>query len=93
MDRESGPRTVGIVRFGVIWSHFGVSGAILVPKSDLNLGQSKIVKKLDDIKEYAIANKMKLNIKKTKLMVFNPSKTIDFEPNINLHDIQIETYQ
>ena len=31
--RERGPRTVGIVHFGVIWSHFGVSEAILVPKS------------------------------------------------------------
>ena len=40
---------------------------------------SEIYKQLIEIQNYAIKNKMKLNIPKTKLMMFNPCKSKDFK--------------
>ena len=51
---------------------------------DFPLESSKVVKQLVNIKEYANDNKMKINIKKTKVILFNPSKKIDFDPQIRL---------
>ena len=33
---------------------------------------------------------MKLNSKKTKVMLFNPSSKIDFQPSVNLGDVPVE---
>ena len=41
----------------------------------LKPGQSKLYDKLKDIQNYAEVNKMKLNVPKTKLILFNPCKS------------------
>ena len=56
----------------------------------LNNETSKVLSKLSDIKNYADNNKMKINIKKTKLMVFNPSITKDFLPHFEVEGTEIE---
>ena len=40
--------------------------------------------------EYAATNDMKLNTKKTKFMLFNNCKTIDFLPSMELEGNDIE---
>ena len=40
--------------------------------------------------KYAEDNHMKLNLKKTKLMLFNPSKSLDFLPQFNIEGNDIE---
>ena len=42
---------------------------------------SKVQKQLNDINEYAIVNEMKVNKKKTKIMLFNNAKNNDFFPS------------
>ena len=39
---------------------------------------------------YAVENKMKINRKKTKLMLFNPGKVKDFMPKFILGDTELE---
>ena len=51
---------------------------------------SKIVKQLDQIRNQANENQMKLNFKKTKIMVFNPCKSLDFKPEISLDGKALE---
>ena len=41
-------------------------------------------------KEYANQNYMKLNYKKTKIMVFNPCRSIDFMPEVTIDDHHLE---
>ena len=43
--------------------------------------------------QYTEAHKMKINTSKTKLMLFNTSKTFDFEPEVQLSGNLIETHQ
>ena len=52
-------------------------------------GVSKVFKQLNDIQDYAESNEMKINFKKTKLMLFNRSKTIDFMPELCLQGNEI----
>ena len=40
--------------------------------------------------EYAQNNKMKLNYKKTKLMLFHPCWSVDFMPELELDNNQLE---
>ena len=56
----------------------------------LNNETSKVFNKLKDIKNYADENKMKINLTKTKLMVFNPSVTKDFLPHFEVEGTEIE---
>ena len=51
---------------------------------------SKIVKQLDQIRNQTNENQMKLNFKKTKIMVFNPCKSLDFKPEISLDGKELE---
>ena len=51
---------------------------------------SEIYKQLIEIQNYAIKNKMKLNIPKTKLMMFNPCKSKDFMPEFKISQTRIE---
>ena len=51
---------------------------------------SQVLCQLRDIKTYADMNQMKINLPKTKLMVFNPSRTKDFLPQFELEDTPIE---
>ena len=52
--------------------------------------ESKVLKQLEDVKMYADQNKMKINYKKTKLMLFNPCNSIDFLPKFELENNHIE---
>ena len=56
----------------------------------LNNEESHVFKQLIEIQNYAESNKMKLNIQKTKLMLFNPCKTKDFMPEIRVNQNRVE---
>ena len=51
---------------------------------------SKISDKLEEIHLYAKQNGMKINLEKTKLMLFNPCHSKDFMPEITVADTRIE---
>ena len=55
----------------------------------LKQGSSRVYDKLNDISEYARSNGMRLNHKKTKLMLFNPCISKDFVPLLSLDGIEI----
>ena len=48
------------------------------------IAKSQVFKQLVKIEEYAENNDMKVNLQKTKLVVFNPCKTVDFMPEFTL---------
>ena len=50
----------------------------------LPVENSRVYKQLIETEEYARINEMKINYKKTKLMVFNPCTSIDFKPEWTL---------
>ena len=56
----------------------------------LPLEQSKVHSQLLKTKKYAIDNEMQLNLKKTKLMLFNPGRIRDFMPNFSMDGKEIE---
>ena len=56
----------------------------------LSPGMSKVYNNLMKTEEYAAENKMKLNYKKTKLMVFNPGKARDFMPRFTCNKNKLE---
>ena len=51
---------------------------------------SKVFNQLLETNKYANENEMKINLKKTKLMMFNPCKQVDFMPKFNLDDCELE---
>ena len=53
--------------------------------------KSRVQEQLNDILEYANENEMKINKRKTKVMVFNTARTRDFTPELNIEDEPIET--
>ena len=55
--------------------------------------KSEIYTQLSKIEEYALANEMKINCKKTKFMLFNPTETYDFIPDYELEGSHIETQE
>lgn len=61
----------------------------------LPTNQSKIHQQIQNINKYAETNQMKLNLEKTKLMIFNTSKNKDFRPCFKINnttlDIEEET--
>ena len=52
--------------------------------------KSKVFKQLHETKLYADQNKMKLNLAKTKLMLFNPCTSKDFMPEMVVENKKIE---
>ena len=52
---------------------------------------SKVFSELKSISEYSEANNMKLNFDKTKFMLFNPTKSFDFIPELIINETYIET--
>ena len=58
-----------------------------MPNQEMN---SSVFQQLVKTKEYADANEMKINYKKTKVMVFNPCTSIDFQPQFVLEDNELE---
>ena len=57
---------------------------------ELKPENSKVYRQLEATKEYALKNKMVLNPKKTKLMLFNPAKRFDFMPSFKINNDEIE---
>ena len=51
---------------------------------------SEVYKQLQKTEEYAKLNDMVINYEKTKLMVFNPCKNIDFSPKMEFGNKQLE---
>ena len=51
---------------------------------------SKVYEQLKEIQQYAVDNKMKLNLPKTKLMLFNPCKSKDFMPEFEIENTRID---
>ena len=56
----------------------------------LPLGNSEVYKQLLKTEEYARTNHMKLNFKKTKVMLFNPCWSVDFMPQLEVEDHELE---
>ena len=56
----------------------------------LPIESSKVHKQLQETRKYCIRNEMKINEKKTKVMLFNPSKTKDFMPDLRLGATELE---
>ena len=54
---------------------------------------SKVAKQLERTKIYAKQNQLKLNHKKTKIIVFNPCRSLDFIPNICLDNQELEVVE
>ena len=59
----------------------------------LEVIESKVFNQIMKTKEYADMNQMKINFKKTKLMIFNPSRNIDFLPNFAVERQHIEVVE
>ena len=53
-------------------------------------GRSQVYSQLKETEEYARLNEMKINHKKTKLMVFNPCWTLDFMPEFEFGADQLQ---
>ena len=51
---------------------------------------SKVYRQLEETKKYALDNGMKLNPKKTKLMLFNPARNYDFMPSFLINNEEID---
>ena len=56
----------------------------------LKMNCSQVEHKLADIEDHARQNEMKINRKKTKLMLFNTAIKYDFEPQMELNGEMIE---
>ena len=52
--------------------------------------KSEVYKQLVKTSEYAKENEMQLNLKKTKLILFNPGRVRDFMPNFSIDCNQVE---
>ena len=51
---------------------------------------SKVYEQLVKTEKYAVENEMRLNYKKTKVMLFNPCRKIDFMPELRIDDHELE---
>ena len=54
---------------------------------------SKVYENLKNTENYAERNKMKINYRKTKLMVFNPGKSRDFLPRFDFNDDELDVVE
>ena len=63
------------------------------PINTLPVQKSKVYEQLKKIGEQAQQNNMKLNYKKTKLMVFNPCKSLEFNPEMEIEGNTLEVVQ
>ena len=59
----------------------------------LDPSKSKVYNQIENIKNYANANEMKLNVKKCKFMLFNPTLSHDFKPELQLVGDLVETVE
>ena len=63
------------------------TGHVLPPEN------SDVYKQLISTTQYAENNEMKINLKKTKLMIFNNGRNMDFMPDMKLEGNQIEVVE
>ena len=54
---------------------------------------SKVFKQIKEVNEYANSNDMKLNLQKTKFMLFNQCRNLDFMPTFTLEGNEIEVVE
>ena len=59
----------------------------------LPVENSLVYKQLLKTEQYARDNFMQINHKKTKVMVFNPCTSIDFMPELNLGNNELEVVE
>ena len=59
----------------------------------LKTEKTLVYNKIREIHEYSETNEMKLNLTKTKFMLFNPTKNWDFIPIFTLGNTEIETQE
>ena len=52
--------------------------------------ESQVFDQLRKVQDYAVTNKMKLNLAKTKLMLFNPCRSKDFMPEIAIDKTRLD---
>ena len=52
--------------------------------------KSSVLSQIESIREHSKINDMKLNLKKTKFMLFNTCKSIDFHPELEIEGCDIE---
>ena len=57
----------------------------------LDPGKSEVYEKIKQIKDYSNKNEMKLNLGKTKFMLFNPTTKYDFVPSLVVDNTELET--
>ena len=55
--------------------------------------ESRVFQQLSKLSEYSKANDMRINLKKTKVMMFNPCWSIDFMPEFSIQDKEIEVVE
>ena len=55
--------------------------------------ESKVQYELNRLHEYAIENEIKINIKKSKVMLFNSATTRDFSPEILIENETLEVVE
>ena len=55
--------------------------------------KSLVYKEIVNIKNYATVNEMKLNVSKSKFMLFNPTLNFDFIPEFELEGRELETME
>jgi hypothetical protein len=49
----------------------------------------KVFKQIEEVNEYAKSNDMKIKLKKTKVMLFNHCRSLDFMPTLTLEGNEI----
>ena len=59
----------------------------------LNPNQSRVFQNLLETERYATENGMRINYRKTKLMVFNPGKIRDFFPRLIFNKMELEVVE
>ena len=59
----------------------------------LPVQNSKVARQLEKTRKQASNNEMKLNYKKTKVMIFNPCRNIDFMPEICIEGNELEVVE
>ena len=64
-----------------------VSGS---PELNLPLHKSKVYSQILKVRDHADQNQMRINYKKTKVMVFNPCKSLKFKPKLTIDGNTLE---
>ena len=59
----------------------------------LQKSKSRVYNQLNRTTSFADSNEMKLNFAKTKLMLFNPCNSIEFTPQFEIQNIDLEVVQ